>query len=63
MTLGQIITGVDVDGYEVRVFCPHTRQGDLMAEWLCSRMSRVSCALNYAISSEAMAADLAETKR
>jgi hypothetical protein len=58
VTRGQIVTGVDVDGYEVRVFCPHTPEGDAMAKWLASRMVRANMALNYAVSREALARSL-----
>ncbi len=60
MTRGQIITGVDVDGYPVKVFCPHTPEGEATAKWLMGRMTSVNCSLNYAISREALMKDLSD---
>lgn len=59
-TIGVIVTGWDVDGYEVRVFCPHTPDGDAMLKVLEKRTKFVCMRPNYAVSREAVRAELAK---
>lgn len=63
MERGTLLTGTDVDGYPVKLFCPATEAGDLPLRTVSRRMSSVRMTLNFAVSREAIEADLAQASR
>lgn len=59
-TRGSFVTGVDIDGYEVSLFCPDGPAGNAIIDALKYRMRTWSIRMNYAISREAVREELAK---
>lgn len=60
MQRGTLLTGTDVDGYPVCVFCPADETGDAVLKTVRQRMVTANMTLNFAVSYEAIMADLTE---